>query len=403
MPARPRLRPGLPRAWRDPTTLQVGLAPGPGVVLTGVRPGDEALLGALDGAHDLDQLRQLAARHHVAHSRLAELIDVLGRSRLILDDVRSPVADRADLTRLGEVARARLAPDADAWSLVHDTDGLRLIAARGRRHVVIEGGGRFASALAATLLATGVGAVTLRAPGRVRAGDVLPAGAAPVEVGRPWPEVALRARARLAGAPLSASGQPSAPTQPPAPVVRAFGDADLAVLVGIDVLDSRVGDDLVRRDVPHLAVVVSADRIVVGPLVRPGRSACLRCLDLHRRDRDPAWPHLVAQLLGRRGYPAPVGESALCTAAAGLAALQVLAELDAAHTGRPLAPDAVGRTLEISLPDAAVRRRPWRPHPGCGCSRLPTAPVVPAAVVPATAPPSGSPARGPGPWPMMVP
>ena len=48
MPARPRLRPGLPRAWRDPTTLQVGLAPGPGVVLAGVSPGDEALLGALD-------------------------------------------------------------------------------------------------------------------------------------------------------------------------------------------------------------------------------------------------------------------------------------------------------------------------------------------------------------------
>ncbi len=390
MPARPRLRPGLPRAWRDPTTLQVGLAPGPGVVLAGVSPGDEALLGALDGAHDLDQLRQLAARHHVGHRRLAELIDVLGRSRLILDDVTSPVADRADLALLGAVTRARLAPDADAWSLVHDTDGLRLVAARGRRHVVVEGGGRFAAALAATLLAAGVGAVTLRAPGRVRAGDVLPAGAAPGEVGRSWPEVALRAMVRLAGAPSS--------TPPSAPVLGAPGDADLAVLVGVDVLDSRVGDDLVRRDVPHLAVVVSADRIVVGPLVRPGRSACLRCLDLHRRDRDPAWPHLVAQLLGRREHPAPVGESALCTTAAGLAALQVLAELDAAHTGRPLVPDAVGRTLEISLPDAAVRRRPWRPHPGCGCARLSTSPVIPP-----TAPISGSPARGPGPWPMMDP
>ncbi len=395
MPARPRLRPGLPRAWRDPTTLQVGLAPGPGVVLAGVRPGDEALLGALDGAHDLDQLRQLAARHHVGHRRLAELIDVLARSRLILDDVTAPVADRADLSRLGAVARARLAPDADAWSLVHDTDGLRLIAARGRRHVVVEGGGRLAAALATTLLAAGVGAVTLRAPGRVRAGDVLPAGAGPVEVGRSWSEVALRARARLACAPLSAS-------TPPAPVVGPGGATDLAVLVGVDVLDSRVGDDLVRRDVPHLAVVVAADRIVVGPLVRPGRSACLRCLDLHRRDRDPAWPHLVAQLLGRRGHPAPVGESALCTAAAGIAALQVLAELDAAHTARPLVPDAVGRTLEVSLPDAAVRRRPWRPHPGCGCSRLPLVPVTPATVPP-TAPPSGSPARGPGPWPMMEP
>ncbi len=376
MPARPRLRPGLPRAWRDPTTLQVGLAPGPGVVLAGVRPGDEAVIGALDGAHDLDQLRQLAARHRVGHRRLAELIDVLGRCRLILDDVTSPVADRADLTRLGEVARERLAPDADAWSLVHDTDGLRLVAARGRRHVTVEGGGRLAAALAATLLATGVGRVSLRAAGRVRAGDVLPAGAARTDVGRTWPEVAPRAEVTGVGG--------------------ADAGPDLAVLVGADVLDSRVGDDLVRRDVPHLAVVVSPDRVVVGPLVRPGRSACLRCLDLHRRDRDPAWPHLVAQLLGRRGPPAPVGESALCTAAAGLAALQVLAELDGAHPGRPVVPDAVGRTLEISLPNGAVRRRPWPPHPGCGCARLP-----PAAG--STAPMSGSPARGPSRWPMMDP
>ena len=400
MPTRPRLRPGLPRAWRDPTTLQVGLAPGPGAVLAGVLAGDEAVIGALDGVHDLDQLRQLAARHRVGHRRLAELMDVLGRSRLILDDVTSPVADRADLTRLGEAARARLAPDADAWSLVHDTDGLRLVAARGGRHVTVEGGGRLAAALAATLQATGVGAVTVRATGRVRAGDVLPAGAAAVDVGRLWPEVALRARSRLVAAPPSASAQTSG--------IAGGGRTgpDLAVLVGADVLDSRVGDDLVRRDVPHLAVVVSADRIVVGPLVRPGRSACLRCLDLHRRDRDPAWPHLVAQLLGRRGHPVPAGESALCTAAAGLAALQVLAELDGAHTGRSLVPDAVGRTLEISLPDAAVRRRPWRPHPGCGCARLPAPDIAPGAAAPAgapTAPPSGSPARGPGRWPMMDP
>jgi bacteriocin biosynthesis cyclodehydratase domain-containing protein len=35
--------------------------------------------------------------------------------------------------------------------------------------------------------------------------------------------------------------------------------------------------------VPHLAVSASEAIGVVGPLVLPGQSACLRCLDLTRR------------------------------------------------------------------------------------------------------------------------
>jgi bacteriocin biosynthesis cyclodehydratase domain-containing protein len=142
---------------------------------------------------------------------------------------------------------------------------------------------------------------------------------------------------------------------------------DLTVLVADDVVDSRRGDELVRHDVPHLAVVTAPDRVVIGPLVLPGRTPCLRCLDLHRRDRDPAWPQIVAQLLSaqvRRGRGR--AETASATAAAGLAALQALVLLDGHAT-----PVSVGRTLELTLPDGLVERRAWRLHPSCGCARLP--------------------------------
>lgn len=333
----------------------MGLFPGPGVVLSGLRAGDEAVIAALDGAHDLDQLHQVAARNQVGRRRVDELIGLLRQARLIIGGEQPQVADRVHLARLGEVARARLAPDAVGWSLVHDTDGLRLAAARTRRHVVIEGAGRVGSAVATTLAAAGVGTVRVIDSHPVRPGDVLPAGAGLADVDRSWAQTLAGAASRVAGDPSSDACLPTPP--------------DLVVLVGEDVLDARVGDDLVRRDVVHLGIVVSADRVVVGPLVRPGRSACLRCLDLHRRGRDPAWPHLVAQLLTRRGPAAPVGETALCMAAAGVAALQVLAQLDGAA-----APDAVGRTLELSLPQGAMQRRVWRRHPGCGCARLPGSP-----------------------------
>ena len=42
----------------------------------------------------------------------------------------------------------------------------------------------------------------------------------------------------------------------------------------------------VRARVPHLIVCVSEAIGVVGPLVRPGVTACLRCLDFTRAERD---------------------------------------------------------------------------------------------------------------------
>lgn len=353
MTARPRLRPGLRRAWRDTTTLQVGVFPGPGVVLAGLRPGDEAVICALDGAHDLEQVRQVGARHRVDGGRVAELLTLLSRSGLLAGPGDGWQVDRAHLSRLGATARARLQADSEAWSLAHDSEGLLLAADRGRRRVVVHGAGRVGATIASTLLAAGVGSVSLVDDRQVRPGDVLPSGAQQHDVGGSWMQMMAGAAARV--------GVVSRPSP------GSF-EPDLVVLVSEHVLDSRVGDDLVRRDVDHLGVVVDTARVVVGPLVLPGRSPCMRCLDLHRRDRDPAWLHLVAQLLDSRATRSAVGETALSTAAGALAALQALCRLDGKVT-----PDAVGRTLELSLPDGQVQRRSWRLHAQCGCARLPAA------------------------------
>ena len=48
--------------------------------------------------------------------------------------------------------------------------------------------------------------------------------------------------------------------------------------------------------VVHLAAQVSGTSAVIGPLVLPGVSSCLRCGDLHRADRDSSWPAMAVQL-----------------------------------------------------------------------------------------------------------
>ncbi len=356
---RPQLLPGLPRAWRDASTLQVGLGPTSGTVVSGLRPGDEAVVAAFDGSRTLEQLYLVAQEHGLDPERVDELVRLLAEAGVLVTWSDRP-SDRVDVGLLPPSARRRLAADADAWAVAYPGagDGVRVLADRSRRRVHVDGDGRVAAAVLTTLAAAGVGRVTMRDAGQVRDTDVLPAGAGVADVGTAVATALRRAVQRVRG-----EERPHRPGRDRDSTTRP----DLTVLIADDVLDSRRGDELVRQDVPHLAVVVSADRAVVGPLVLPGRTPCLRCLDLHRRDRDPGWPQVVAQLLSAQvRRTSGRAETASATAVAGLASLQALVHLDGHVT-----PVSVGRTLELSLPDGLVERRAWRLHHACGCARLP--------------------------------
>lgn len=118
---------------------------------------------------------------------------------------------------------------------------------------------------------------------------------------------------------------------------------------------------LLGAGTPHLWAHARDGRAVVGPLVAPGRSSCLRCHDLHRCDTDPAWPTLALAWEQAR-FPAPTQATVFLLA--GLAVRQALAWLRGA---RPAVLDA---TLE-EQPDGEVLRRRWPVHPGCGCGWSP--------------------------------
>ncbi len=132
----------------------------------------------------------------------------------------------------------------------------------------------------------------------------------------------------------------------------------------VEVLRTHGGPDLVAarvllaRDTPHLLVVSDEDGVTVGPLVRPGRTACAACCAAHRADRDPSWPVLALQL-GGPGRDAAARPSAVCAALAGtLAAVELVALLRGA-------PREGGAWTVSSRGDAT-----WEsvaPHPSCGC------------------------------------
>jgi bacteriocin biosynthesis cyclodehydratase domain-containing protein len=135
---------------------------------------------------------------------------------------------------------------------------------------------------------------------------------------------------------------------------------DLAVLADAAAPDPARVVALHRARIAHLVVRLRDGDGVVGPLVLPGATACLRCADLHRRDADPRWPLLAAQLAAQE--PPASGATVTCLLTAVTAAVQVLAWLDGSA-----APVTLDATLELSPPDPVPRRRRWAVHPACGC------------------------------------
>ena len=115
----------------------------------------------------------------------------------------------------------------------------------------------------------------------------------------------------------------------------------------------------------HLPVVVDEDRVRIGPLVRPGRTPCVTCHDLHRSDWDPAWAAIVPQL-GRR--PPLVRPAALAGLTLHAAAVEVAAEVVAALDGEPLR--TVGRCLVVGPRHDQRATWPVAFHHRCSCDLL---------------------------------
>jgi len=335
---RPVLSPAARRLWRDPETLQFGRASERAVVLAGLDPAARAVLGLLDGTRDLDGVRQAALGAGCPAERTDSLLALLQGAGLLVD-----AGDRWP-ERLDTSERDRLAADVASLGLLHGGAGLGALRRRDQASVVVVGAGRVGAPLAALLAAAGVGTVDVADDGTARASDVAVGGLAPQDVGR-HRGPAARERLRT-GTPSTRSG----------PVRRP----DLVVLAPATLLDELDAPALLRDGVPHLLAEVRDTVGVVGPLVLPGSSACLRCLDLLRSERDPGWPALAAQLT-RPLHASPPCDSALAAAVAAQAALQVLALLDGG------APASIDGSLELALPDWRWRRRSWTPHGACEC------------------------------------
>ncbi|MDQ1121808.1 hypothetical protein QE412_000381 [Microbacterium trichothecenolyticum] len=215
-------------------------------------------------------------------------------------------------------------------------------------------------------LDAGTTAPALRALTRVRGGtdrdaDALLAQVSPalrrvrrrvplvVQTADDLPAKAVRAVLAALPGPTRAIPWAGVATEPVVPGTRV-------VVLAAHRVDPRRTALYVRDDVVHLPLVLDGASATVGPVVVPGRTACLACLDAARLREEPLWPMLAAQLLAR---PRPVVDAALA-AEAGRAASALLTCPVAETT----------RSLRLRVDSF---RRVWalhRPSEDCHCRSL---------------------------------
>lgn len=116
----------------------------------------------------------------------------------------------------------------------------------------------------------------------------------------------------------------------------------------------------INSGVPHLPIIKRETEIEVGPLFIPGRTCCLHCQHLAKRDADPEWPRIAAQL----ACADPVmADTSLAEYATAFAVREILNYL----SGLPLS--LTGASWVFNLADPLPQLRQWQPHPQCGCVR----------------------------------
>ncbi|WP_225803404.1 TOMM precursor leader peptide-binding protein [Streptomyces sp. NK15101] len=395
----PMVKPALRRAWRSLQCVQFGVAPAHAVVLDPVDQVTGAVLGLLDGTRGTALLRAEARALGLPDGRLEGLLGRLESAGLLTDAATGRPGKTGPAAGAVDVALDPLRADLASLSVVHPGPerAARTLAARRALRVQVRGAGRVGTTVASLLAAAGVGSVEVLDSGRVEPWETAPGGLPAESVGERRATAARRLVNRWTREPgrgARTGAGPGGPGGPDGPGgaggsggrVGAGGTGgsrrrggrggpgelagepglSLVVVTPRDGLGAYVPDPLpaepwISTGTPHLYAGVLEATGTVGPLVLPGGTACARCLQEERADREPVTPRLLAQWRSGAPHPLPACDLGLATAVAGLAAAHALAFLDGDL------PASTGTRWEASLPLLEWRAERLRPHPACPC------------------------------------
>ncbi|MBC2682073.1 TOMM precursor leader peptide-binding protein [Corynebacterium sp. 4HC-13] len=125
---------------------------------------------------------------------------------------------------------------------------------------------------------------------------------------------------------------------------------------------------LMQARIPHLTSAAMDGYAIVGPLVVPGHTACLNCLDTHYEQQDAGWKSIRLQATGRPMSADPLNGDIAALATASLITAHILPWMAAGSPHHAIPTIALCR-VDYRLEDSLVKTHPpiprWRDCMSC--------------------------------------
>ena len=327
--------------------MQLGTGANP-VVLKKLSPAQERLIAALYKGVADQQLPLITSQLGLTKSETDEVIKQIQPMLL----TESP-ATKTKIELSSEFVAGAFAEIIRA-SLLHAVDGEAVLIGRTERSVHIEDLSRTGLLIAQGLAAAGLGHLISHDENQVQPGDLGPTGYPSQLLGRPRLDALRTLLAASPNKALVSSGRKL--------IEKQLQKLDCAVLISHQAMEPRRYAPWLSRDVPHIAVTFDAELASVSPMIIPGQTACLFCLENIRTDTNPNWPVLASQLISSQKK---FDDAASQLFTAGIVVQKILARIDKISGFQFYEENLTG--YQLNLKSGAITQFAWPEHPACKC------------------------------------
>jgi hypothetical protein len=339
------------------------------------------LLRLLDGSHTLEKIYKGLTKNinganyddgEIARSEIDETLKLLSREQLIEFRTSQLVTfvedEHAPVNLISSTNKMRAEENLYCWhpaiSIGRNTESL--ITGRRNFAIIIFGRNRLALSLFSILQASGFSQVKI-IDRSISSSSAALVQIAPDEVcglAIRGSDVGMRKAAVIAD--LARNSQLFPAQESTFPTVPDF-------IISTELIPQETLQRWMSEEIPHLAISnLIENKVAIGPIVLPGNSPCLNCLNLWRSEQYPHHKEfeLIAALDGAhvKSLELPSAQVALLSGIIAIHVIEYCANKNVANQNHS---QLVGATQTINLFDpASPEIRYWQPHIACGCQRL---------------------------------
>lgn len=342
-----RINPNQQPLWRTPFEMQLGTGKD-SVILKNLTNAQERMIAALYNGIADQQLSLITEQLGLTKDESKRLVESVGEVML----TESPA--KPNKIKLGDDFIAGAFAEIIRASLLHSVDGEAVLLGRAERSVHVDDLSRAGLQICLGLAAAGIGHLISHDEAKVDKANLGPTGFPSQLIGQPRLDALRSILAASPNKALVSTGKKLAKNR--------LQKIDCAVLVSHQVIDPRRYATWNNRDVPHIAVTFDAERVWVSPMIVPGQTACLFCLEQMRTDADSSWPVIATQLLTSHKR---FDDAASQLFAAGIVIQKILARVDKVAGFEQAAENLSGFSLELAT--GAVSEFTWPKHEACEC------------------------------------